>query len=122
MTDGPLHPCRIKDALEWLADRDPNFIHDVGMQAVESAEAALKMIQKAQQATRDEAHAFLRVCNQSYHVSSWEPEGIHIPVQRVVTAQEVRQYVLGLERRLLTLSTALADHLEGRPVAPVKSP
>lgn len=49
--DAPLHPRRIQDALEWLAERDPNFIHDVGMDAVESAQAALKMIQKAQRAT-----------------------------------------------------------------------
>jgi hypothetical protein len=67
--------------------------------------------------TRDEAHAYLRQ-GSSVWISSWEQEGIFIPTPKSVTGHEVRQYVFELERRLLALSSALADHLEGKPVKP----
>lgn len=63
-------------------------------------------------ATRDEAHAFLRVCNTSFFTSSYEQEGIVIAQSRMVTAQEVRLYVLDLESQLLSLSMVLAEKLK----------
>lgn len=66
--------------------------------------------------TRDEAHAFLRQVNKSIVVSSYPQEDINIPQPRTLSGYEVRQYLFELERRLLTLCAALADHLEGKPV------
>jgi hypothetical protein len=49
MSGGPLHPRRVQHALEWLGDASPDVLHEVGAEAIESATAALKLIQKAQQ-------------------------------------------------------------------------
>lgn len=62
--------------------------------------------------SQDEAHAFLRQSNTLIRVSSYDQEGIQILSPREVSGQEVRLYVLQLERVLMRLSLALLEALK----------